>query len=729
MADFLNKAQLGVSSIPPQRVKDLGSDLMGLFGATDKALQTYNTIGVTAAKLDYQDKERETLGKLTDKMIEADNASARNDTEAMLTIKQDISSITGELNAHKEAYKNHQAAYDAFDDLSSDFGASVRSKYDPMLNNMYIKASKQNYSDGIKETQALYELSGLPIGNKAIDTMITNGAPFGITREEVTGEMVDFNLNNGIANFSADPLTFATRFNLVARDEKGNTTVDDTQIANMVNHLIPQAIYDTETGEVKSTVDGVSDEQRVNISKFIGHIKSAFTKEGSTDTYNAEFRNALANQREMFTNVSNGSQPISSLEERAYIDRMNEFVKAGTLSKSELNMYEQIMVDMRVDKTKIHNANNEFNTAINNKDANTVSRLITGGSKSLGASFYDGAFKRRLVENENAIENARKNGDSNAVARLTVNSQQTALLGSMESKTYKRNDDILTGEVRPTNINEIQESVNMFSIVATEQPSGKIGQSNNISLTKNQAIELADSVAKATEQAKQAYPDSKDTLKRNEFVIKAYTEARAKGVSNYQGLYNGFMDIASGYGFKESVASEERFYWIGDNVQPTVSQLQYFADIAARQGKTAKSPEDVAMIISDNGVRLKIRDTSTLGFGLDIVTLPKLSSPKYGEVDQDILDVIQAHTLKINNIEKFVPKDYEAMVDINQADETEVKLSFRNRKNGTILQGEFISESAMFELLTEEQKKTRIKKMDKNIKKNTVDSTSTISFQ
>jgi hypothetical protein len=99
-------------------VENLGKDLANLFGAVSKGVETYNTIGETAAKLDFRD-------------ISYRNASAINDIEKRMTElapddAKGYESLMGEMESLKDnystglaKYSGHQAAYDAFIDSSA----------------------------------------------------------------------------------------------------------------------------------------------------------------------------------------------------------------------------------------------------------------------------------------------------------------------------------------------------------------------------------------------------------------------------------------------------------------------------------------------------------------------------------------------------------------------------------------------------------------------------------
>ena len=140
MADFLNKAQLGVSSIPPQRVKDLGSDLMGLFGATDKALQTYNTIGANAAKLDHRELHFDVMANINSLERYAQSIP-EDDYEGHMQVMDDVLKQKQRFSQELTKYTNHQAAYDAFSEASASSVLTVDS-HTTEVNKRVLKANQ-----------------------------------------------------------------------------------------------------------------------------------------------------------------------------------------------------------------------------------------------------------------------------------------------------------------------------------------------------------------------------------------------------------------------------------------------------------------------------------------------------------------------------------------------------------------------------------------------------------
>lgn len=140
MADFLNKAQLGVSSIPPQRVKDLGSDLMGLFGATDKALQTYNTIGANAAKLDHRELHFDVMANINSLERYAQSIP-EDDYKGHMQVMDDVLKQKQRFSQELTKYTNHQAAYDAFSEASASSILTVDS-HTTEVNKRVLKANQ-----------------------------------------------------------------------------------------------------------------------------------------------------------------------------------------------------------------------------------------------------------------------------------------------------------------------------------------------------------------------------------------------------------------------------------------------------------------------------------------------------------------------------------------------------------------------------------------------------------
>ena len=149
-------------------VENLGKDLAGLFGAVAGGVDKYNTIGETAAKLEYSKRANDASDRITEQRVLLNKHEASNDTAGILEVQKNIHSITQELHNKSNDFIDHKAAYDAYSDLSLDFASKVRASYDPVIEATYIKANKANRVMSLEEFVQKRVASGIPVSTKEL---------------------------------------------------------------------------------------------------------------------------------------------------------------------------------------------------------------------------------------------------------------------------------------------------------------------------------------------------------------------------------------------------------------------------------------------------------------------------------------------------------------------------------------------------------------------------------
>ena len=172
MADFLGKSQVQVGGIEPQRVANLSEGLAGLLGATAKGVEAYNTIGETAAKLDFRDISHNTATAMTGverRMSEL----APDDVEGYETLMGEVESLKSNYTTNLSKYSGHKAAFDVFSDSASTAILQLDSKANIINGHRHKAAGLQNLTAVAKDGDL-----GLLANQTSFDTSITSLRPF-----------------------------------------------------------------------------------------------------------------------------------------------------------------------------------------------------------------------------------------------------------------------------------------------------------------------------------------------------------------------------------------------------------------------------------------------------------------------------------------------------------------------------------------------------------------------
>lgn len=138
MAGFQLSQQVQVGGLPSPRVSDLANDLNSLFGSVAKATDKYVQVGEQAAQLDFADRSR----AISERLTELDRLGVENEgnPDFWKAYNQEVQTMTTDLVAQREAYRNSETAYNKYNELASNFAGAVSSKYLPRNDEYQLKA-------------------------------------------------------------------------------------------------------------------------------------------------------------------------------------------------------------------------------------------------------------------------------------------------------------------------------------------------------------------------------------------------------------------------------------------------------------------------------------------------------------------------------------------------------------------------------------------------------------
>lgn len=125
---FRQKYGLDLGPVREHRVNGLSGDLMNLLGSTTKAVQTYNEVGVTAAKLEFNSMYRDSVAEL-DELIAFDKDIKQDDVEAKSAVLSRMEDIKSSYSKKLSEFSSHTAAYEEFASSSSSALHVINSAY------------------------------------------------------------------------------------------------------------------------------------------------------------------------------------------------------------------------------------------------------------------------------------------------------------------------------------------------------------------------------------------------------------------------------------------------------------------------------------------------------------------------------------------------------------------------------------------------------------------------
>jgi len=163
--------QIGGSGLSPKE-EALRNDFAGLFDlakSVSEGVKTYNDIGETAAKLEFQSATVKASDRITElnTMIE----SNQDNPSAIRQYQNEIENVTRDIVTNGSKFSDHKAAFDTYNNASLEFGASIRSKYTPLAESMYITADDKLVKN---EVQNQITKFGSNITKDNIDNMVLN---------------------------------------------------------------------------------------------------------------------------------------------------------------------------------------------------------------------------------------------------------------------------------------------------------------------------------------------------------------------------------------------------------------------------------------------------------------------------------------------------------------------------------------------------------------------------
>lgn len=299
---------LGVGGVPQHRVKNLGDDLMGLFGAVGKAVQTYDVIGEQAAQIDFISQAAD----YNEELSQWKQASVAQDNNPDFFREYDnrVAEISAELVASGDKYKNHNAAFNKYNALSLDYSSNLQMNLRPSILKSELTSRQKVFTDS---------------SSNFIDLSRKTGTT--LTVSEISS------IKDGAEKISIDPSplvdkSFSNTMDIAITDLKSNTSkfisdrkllVDGKLVPNWQNIIVDSSFssfaeIDKDGNLVaKSGTNYVTDEHLSKVSSFISETYKLFSD--GKEEKNVYAQAIFQKTQDTLASVKNGTMTIKQIQE------------------------------------------------------------------------------------------------------------------------------------------------------------------------------------------------------------------------------------------------------------------------------------------------------------------------------------------------------------------------------------------------------------------------------
>ena len=702
MADFLSKSQVQVGGVQEHAVKNLGQDLLGLFGAVGEGAETYNTIGVTAAKLEFQSQMTSATDAITQQKVLLNQYAETNDTDGILNVQNNINQITANVHAKADDFKNHEDAYKEYSNSSADFGARVRSTYTPLISSTYITANKNNVTsanDNLLESSAK---ANVPITTAIRDNVIsTNKANLFDDKENDAWKTKVFTNNFHLLNgeISKSPAYLFNQYNLATPDKDGNNVYNLDGEREMVKTLFGD-LYTTDkdgniiSGKSNSEPDA---KEMATLGEALGLFRAKVMKPTGS-VYSAEFANALKKVNTDLSSVNTGNLTFNAIYNTTAVQTILN-TPNSMLSNDQLHEKQVFLLqfkDMQKESTAI---------------AGFIQSAVTSGdfkqldsAKVLGASLTDGKgynfnisatrvsaeINNYTTNVNNMLTEAMRSGNSASILPelSKYNSTVYNLTGTELNIVQKAKDVVNGGTKGVVSSTEYKDSISLL-LQLTKDGQGVAPTEAGSRVVQNYKMQL-DSIKDIEEQFKNDPVGKKAALSAmkaagiNDIVHTSNVNAQGLStfaMSNMDALFNFgtaqplSLSEANAMGANAAILgykitnNDEAKKFISENY--TRTKLEHFGKVTYRPNSITDSQAD--MVINSLTKSAGVRPNQT---DYKIRILSGVISDNKNIIDADLMNnngkIIKSKSFTMSSLTKLVA-DYSNNIAYNDRNENSTK--------------------------------------------------------
>ena len=417
--------QVQVGGIDPQRVTNLSEGLNGLLGAASKGLETYNTIGETAAKLAFRDKSLEVQDAITG--MKSALYADPNNTELWKQTNSAIDSLTSEMVADREQFVNHKDAYDTYNALATEQGVNIRAAITPMISSGLYSATVHNTKLG---TQLAASTLGAGATSANIQTEVDINTAIG-TGLDVPKEFLVQNLGAFESDFNSNPAFLVKSFYVDKATGTINQRNGDTALINAYYSAFAKVNKD---GVLDATNSYVTEEHLQDISRSIAKVHALFkTPEGTK--HSSELASSLDNANTIASQLKSGviDRVTAMTSIKTAKDNIDTYFDFG--SDGQKNSANDVKVNLVAADTLFTYATGQIDTALS-KGAKGLRTLLLNGTKKY-------KYSAMGVNREEDIQPS--------VYKNILNNEVVALDDKLYGKDGKVNYDALSSIIAVTN--------------------------------------------------------------------------------------------------------------------------------------------------------------------------------------------------------------------------------------------------------------------------------------
>ncbi len=515
-----SKQQLSVGSVPQKRVKDLGSDLMGLFGSVGKGINTYAKIGEQTAGIDANDMINEAtreLGLLNELLV---NAKEANDTDEILNIRSGVNSVVAGVKSYSEEYKDNIPAQNKFDSLVDSWGTNVLSSMNPQLQKDWINAYKNKETISIEKLSLNAAKINQPIPEEQINEYYSKWKNAGMNDEyslQNIAVLRQHNIDNAYGELYNNPDSVMG----MMLDPKTQTVSSDWK-QKLLDNKFPSTKID-ESGNVVPKAEGekLTQYDIKNIEKYLGDAGRALLGQSGKEPHDPEYAAKLKMLSKNISTFGDGKNDASVVysgikDLQKYANAHPSLVGDGQL-KTFSDSYEYA-------KLLINQSNSVAQTIKDHAirgDFAAISNITNNGIGEIGSGVASGALQNIVTEDEVSVNTLLKAGATEGAARIVsrLNNLTQATIG-VSSEVVSRFKNVYRNFSTASNVNELKAAMSFIGNIPANM-NGIDGVTNSYI-----ARELSGEIDIAETEAKVKYPE--DPLSQKNYVLGKMDKARGR---------------------------------------------------------------------------------------------------------------------------------------------------------------------------------------------------------
>jgi len=461
MTAFLPKQQLQLQEPTvgkvalDNRVDSLGKDLMSLFGQTTQTMETYNTIGANTAKIQASEDINKANLALSDVKVNLVKAQAANDTESIRKSQQDMENITSGLVANSSKFSSHDAAFEAYNNATTEFSTNIRSAWNPMIEGQFISAAKTNQEASNKLTNEMSSKNGIHITDASVELQDSTSSLLGIPTSQTASDAFNTNHFQATAVINKNISEVVDKYKLFKTDDKtGETSYDFLMESKMVSEMYGDRYFvDVETGQVMSISKYATAEEIAKISGMLGGMREGLV-DGMGNVKNPAFDALMQEAKSVVTAFGTNTADV-------YKNRqVKELLEIPLTSMSKGQRYERtvFLANIKVNDDIRQDIAGKVDNLIATSDATGLILAQSNGYGGASGAQVKAEVSRRGQNLNAAVNSAILSGNQSVGDIYEQALKQSFVLGTTLDATTQASN-IISGATQAVSTNQYQSAL------------------------------------------------------------------------------------------------------------------------------------------------------------------------------------------------------------------------------------------------------------------------------